>query len=150
MFVKQIFTLGLLYSSCFGALRLLQDVGNFKKDLLTFLLPPRPSQDLTHHSTHGPNTSPDSLELEYQGWEPVTNQNNHQFHEVQHFIKPQPDYPQITTTTTSEPTLPSTATDKTLYREDVLNRGKWHDKKQRLESGNCVGNKFCRTIASII
>ena len=145
MFVKQIYAFGLLYSTRFGALRLLQDIGHFKKDLLTFLLPPRPSQDLTPHllatSTHGPHSEPDYLDLENQGWEPVTNQNSHQFQEVQHFIKPQPDYPKETTTT--EPTLPTTATDKTLYREDVLNKGKLHDKKQRVDSGNCVGNKFC-------
>ena len=62
------------------------------------------------------------------------------FQEINHFIKPQPDYPEETTA--SEPTLPTTATDKTLYREDVLNRGKLHDKKQRVDSGNCVGNEF--------
>ena len=143
MFVKQIYALGLLYSTCFGAIRFLQDIEHFKKDLLTFLLPPRPSQDLIHHlsSTHLPHTEPDYLELENQGWEQVTNQNSHQFQEVQYFIKPQPDIPEETTT--SKPTLPTTATDKTLYREDVLNKGKLHDKKQRVDSGNCVGNKFC-------
>ena len=146
MFVKQIYTLGLLYSSGFGALRLLQDVGNFKKDLLAFFLPPRPSQDLTHlpSSTHRPHIEQLYLELENQGWEPVTNQNSHQFQEVQHFIKPQPDYP--VETITFKPTSPTTETDKTLYREDVLNRGKLHEKKQRLDSGNCVGNKFCPSI----
>lgn len=153
MFVKQIYTLGLLYSSCFGALRLLQDVGNFKKDLLALLLPPRLSQDITHQlfSTQRPHTEPDYLELEYQGWEPMTDENgpHHEFQEVQHFIKPQPDYPQQTTT--SEPTFPTTATAtaKTLYREDVLNKGRLHDKKQRVDSGNCVGNKFCPGIDHI-
>merc|ERR1712004_460467 len=141
MFIKQIFALGMLNSTCFGALTLLRDIGNFKKDLLTFLLPPRPSQDLTHPSTHKPDTAPDYPELDYQSWEPVTNQNgHHQFQEIQDFIKPQPDDSQQATT--SKPAL-STEADKTLYREDVLNNGKLHDKKQRVDSGYCVGNKFC-------
>ena len=143
MFIKQIYALSLLNSTCFGALTLLQDLGNFKKDLLTFLLPPRPSQDLTHPSTHRPNpdAAPDYPKLDYQSWEPATNQNSqHQFQEVEDFIKPQPDDPQQATTL--KPAQPTEA-DKTLYREDVLNNGKLHDKKQRIDSGNCVGNKFC-------
>ena len=141
MFIKQIYALGLLNSTCFGALTLIHDIRKLKKDLLSFLLPPQPYQDLTHPSTHRPNAAPDYPELDYQSWEPVTNQNSqHQFQEVQDFIKPKPDEPQQATT--FKPALP-TESNKTLYREDVLNNGRLHDKKQRVDSGNCVGNKFC-------
>ena len=158
MLVKQIYIFGFLSTTCFGALRLLNDIGNFKRDLITFLLPPSPSQDLKHPSTQRPDTgtghtdsphfcrdrfSSNCLNLENDGWRPMTDTSSqHQYQEVQEFIRPKPDLPQQTTTPQS--TLSSEAEEeKTLYREDLLNRGKLHDKKQRVGSGNCIGNEFC-------
>ena len=136
MLMKPILALSLLSSStCFGVLRLLKDIENFKKDILTFLLPPpQPSQDLKYPSTQRPALQ--HFDVSNQIWEPVPNQNSHsQFQELQQ------DYEQ--TTTSLNPEVPP-STDRTLYREDLLNiKRKFHDKKQRLGAGDCIGNKFC-------
>ena len=135
MLMKPILALSLLSSTCFGVLRLLKDIENFKKDILTFLLPPpQPSQDFKYPSTQRPALQ--HFDVSNQIWEPVPNQNSHsQFQELQQ------DYDHQTTS--FKPEVPP-STDRTLYREDLLNiKRKFHDKKQRLGAGDCIGNKFC-------
>ena len=137
MLMKPILALSLVSSTCFGVLRLLKDIENFKKDILTFLLPPpQPSQDLKHPSTQIPALQ--HFDVSNQIWEPVPNQNSHsQFQELQQ------DYDQQTTS--FKPKVPP-STEQTLYREDLLNiKRKFHDKKQRLGSGNCIGNVLFST-----
>ena len=146
MGLKPILVLSLmLYSTCFGAIRLLKDIENFKKDILTFLLPPPlPSQDLKYPPTQRPDTAiqhPGCFDVSNQGWEPVTNPNSlPQIQELQQ------DYDQQITTFKPEV---STSADRTLYREDLLNKRKLHDKTQRMGSGNCIGNKFCSQLMDI-
>merc|ERR1719333_866778 len=121
--MKPFLVLSLLSSTCFGVFRLLKDIENFKKDILTFLLsPPQPSQDLKYPSSQRPAIQ--HFDVSNQSWEPVPNQNSHsQFQELQQ------DYEQ---TTSLNPEVPP-STDRTLYREDLLNiKRKFHDKKQRL------------------
>ena len=147
MFLKPILALSLmLYSTGFGALRLLRDIENFKKDILTFLLPPPPpSQDLKYPPTQRPDTTIQHSgccgDVSNQGWKPVPNKNSHPQNE-----ELQQDYDQQITTFKPEV---STSTDRTLYREDLLNKRNLHDKKQRMGSGNCIGNKFCSQLMDI-
>ena len=58
----------------------------------------------------------------------------------------QQDYDQQITTFKPEV---STSADRTLYREDLLNKRNLHDKKQRMGSGNCIGNKYCSQLMDI-
>ena len=161
MYMKQIFVFSMLYTTSFGALKLLKDLENFKRDLLKFIINTPPTSPRPHPTTEEfdwpilcwniqqLSQSPIPREcrnLSNQDYETMINPIHHQqqFEEVSNFVKPtvqQPDDSYLHPSTTT--LRPVKTTNPTLFREDLLNRGRFHDKKQREDSGNCVGNNFC-------
>merc|ERR1712061_10215 len=162
MYIKPIFVFSMLYTTSFGALKLLKDLENFKRDLLKFIIPTPEglSPSLRPHPTTEEFDWPilcwniqqlsqapiprECRNLLNQDHETVISPIHHhqQFEEVSNLVKPtvqQPDnsYLHSSTLRSVETTNP------TLFREDLLNRGRFHDKKQREDSGNCVGNNLC-------